>query len=107
VVGIGSPGEIIFAFNFACGKSFRFRVAMKLARPSSAHAQNALSFGSGDASLATRNVHKLRFFPEQIDDPADQRPPDTQSCENLLVFEKDFFRHKPDEGCLFKPLAKK
>lgn len=47
------------------------------------------------------------FCPEQIDDPADQGPPDTQSCENFLVFGKDLFRHKPDEGCLFKPIAKK
>ena len=66
MVGIGSPGEITFAFNLAFGKSFRFRVAMK----------------AGPALLRTRtegvvlrirrhvachaNVHKLRSSPSRL-----------------------------------------
>src|SRR6202453_3233276 len=54
VVGIGSPGEITLARSFLWGKSFGFKVAMNAARACSAHAQNGLSSGSGDASLVTR-----------------------------------------------------
>ena len=54
VVGIGSPGEITLARSFLWGKSFGFKVAMNAARACSAHAQNALSSGSGDASLVMR-----------------------------------------------------
>ena len=54
VVGKGSPGEITFATSFFWGKSFLFRVTIKAAPPCSAHAQIALSFGSGDTSLSSR-----------------------------------------------------
>jgi len=54
VVGIGSLGEITLATNLFWGNSLRFSVAINAARPCSAHAQNALSSGSGDTSLATR-----------------------------------------------------
>ncbi len=40
--------------SFLCGKSFGLRVAMKAACPCSAHAQNELSSGSGDASPVVR-----------------------------------------------------
>src|SRR5579864_3497280 len=52
--GDRDPGEITLARSFLWGKSFGFKVAMNAARACSAHAQNGLSSGSGDASLVTR-----------------------------------------------------
>ena len=49
-MGIGSPGEITLAVRFFWGKCFLFNVLMNAARPCSAQAQNALSFGSGEKS---------------------------------------------------------
>lgn len=54
VVGIGSSGAITRATNFLCGKSLGFRVAMNAASPSSAHAQNGSSSGSGEIASPER-----------------------------------------------------
>jgi hypothetical protein len=67
VVGKASPGEITFAISFFWGKSFLFRVAIKAAPPCSAHAQIALSFGSGDTSLSSNNVFELCLLTEHVD----------------------------------------
>jgi hypothetical protein len=84
-----------------------FRVTIKAAAPCSAHAQIALSFGSGDTSLFLANIHELCLFTQQVDDLADEMPSYAQPRKNSFVFRKNLFRHEPDEGSMLKPITKK
>ena len=80
---------------------------MNAACPCSAHAQNALSFGSGDTSLSVPNVYELRLLAEQIDDLPDEVPSNPKSREDRFVFRKDVLGNQPDESPILEPVTKK
>ena len=80
---------------------------MNAACPCSAHAQIALSFGSGDTSLSSRtstnsasSLSRLMIAPTRF-----RRTPSL--AEDLFVFRKNLLRDEPGEGLMLKPLTKK